>query len=57
MRVIAISAFAISLLVAALMSQSTPRATESAGAAIDLTAMHQTIDMKTLPEQHTSDPF
>ena len=61
MRIVAVSTLAISLLLAALASQSAPRATASAfapaGPASDPTALHRTIDVQALPEQHGSDPF
>ena len=57
MRFMAISALAISLLATALIAQTAPRATAPAGAANDPMALHRTIDMRTLPEQHSSDPF
>lgn len=57
MRVIAVAALAIAMLAWGMASQSAPRAPEEAGATINPAEMHQTIDMKTLPEQQAADLF
>jgi hypothetical protein len=61
MRIIAVAALAIAILVSGLVSHSAQRATASspaqAGATIDPYALQSTIDTKSLPEQRTDDPF
>ena len=61
MRLIAVAALAIAILVSGLISHSGPRATasapEQAGVTIDPDAIQSTIDTKSMPEQQVSDLF
>ena len=57
MRTMAVTALAISLLAAALIAQSAPRATTPAGAASDPSALLGTTDRQAMPEQSAHEPF
>jgi len=61
MRLIAVAALAIAILVSGMVSYSAPRATasapEQAGVTIDTNAIQSTIDTKSMPEQQVSDLF
>jgi hypothetical protein len=59
MRLIAVGALAIAILVSGMVSYSAPRASapEPTGVTIDTNAMQSTIDTRSMPEQQVSDLF